>query len=69
MQQPLLNSDDVAKILHVSRSFAYLLMKRGDIPAVRVGTAVRVRPEDLERYINNNAMQGDIPVQSLSDGD
>jgi len=69
MQQPLLKSDEVAKILHVSRSFAYLLMKRGDIPVVRVGTAVRVRPEDLERYINNNAMQGDIPVQSLSDGD
>ena len=69
MQQPLLKSDEVAKTLHVSRSFAYLLMKRGDIPAVRVGTAVRVRPEDLERYINNNAMQGDIPVQSLSDGD
>ena len=69
MQQPLLKSDEVAKILHVSRSFAYLLMKRGDIPVVRVGTAVRVRPEDLERFINNNAMQGDIPVQSLSDGD
>jgi len=69
MQQPLLKSDEVAKTLHVSRSFAYLLMKRGDIPVVRVGTAVRVRPEDLERYINNNAMQGDIPVQSLSDGD
>ena len=69
MQQPLLKSDEVAKILHVSRSFAYLLMKRGDLPIVRVGNAVRVRPEDLERYINNNAMQGDIPVQSFSDGD
>ena len=69
MQQPLLKSDEVAKTLHVSRSFAYLLMKRGDLPIVRVGNAVRVRPEDLERYINNIAMQGDIPVQSLSDGD
>ena len=55
MQQPLLTSDEVAKMLKVSRSYAYLMMKRGDLPIVHVGTVIRVRPKDLERYINDNA--------------
>ncbi len=49
----LLKSDEVAEKLCVSRSFAYQLMKRGDINTVRIGKTVRVRPEDLEEYINN----------------
>jgi putative molybdopterin biosynthesis protein len=54
MEERLLKSDDVAEILHISRSMAYLLMKRGDLPSVRIGSSVRVRPEDLEEYINKN---------------
>ena len=69
MQQPLLTSDEVAQILKVSRSHAYLLMKRGDFPVVHVGSLMRVRPEDLERYIHNNATQGDLAIRSLGDGD
>ena len=68
-QQQLLKSEEVAKILHVSRSFVYLLMKRGDIPAVHVGSAVRVRPEDLERYINSNATRWDTVSQSFYERD
>jgi putative molybdopterin biosynthesis protein len=55
MEERLLKSEEVAEVLHVSRSFAYLLMKRGDIPTVRIGTAVRVRPQDLEEYISKRA--------------
>ena len=69
MQQQLLKSEEVAKILHVSRSFAYLLMKRGDIPTVHVGNAVRVRPEDLERYINDNATGSYTVAQSFFERD
>ena len=57
MEGHLLKSDEVAKFLQVSRSFAYLLMKRGDIPTVRIGNAVRVRPEDLQRYIEIKTVQ------------
>jgi len=42
-------------VLKVSRSSAYLMMKRGDLPIAHVGTVIRVRPEDLERYIHDNA--------------
>jgi predicted DNA-binding transcriptional regulator AlpA len=50
----LLKSDDVAHILNISRSMAYLLMERGDIPTVHISRAVRVRPKDLEQYIQAN---------------
>lgn len=59
MEEQLLKSEEVARILHVSRSFAYLLMKRGDIPTVRIGSAVRVRPEDLDQYIQRSASRNE----------
>ena len=62
MEEQLLKSEEVAHILHVSRSFAYLLMKRGDIPTVRIGTAVRVRTEDLQQYISEKASQNGTAV-------
>ena len=57
MEIRLLKSDEVAEILQISRSMAYALMQRGDIPVVRIGTSVRVRPEDLEKYIRDNVAQ------------
>src|SRR6202142_4781140 len=45
MQQPLLTSAEVAKILRVSRCSAYVIMKRGELPVVHVGNVVRVRPK------------------------
>jgi excisionase family DNA binding protein len=60
MEIRLLKSDEVAQILQISRSMAYALMKRGDIPTVRIGTSVRVRPEDLEKYIHDNVAQNNL---------
>ena len=50
----LLNAEDVAEKLQVSLSFAYALMSRGEIPTVRLGRAVRVRPQDLDEYIESS---------------
>ena len=47
----LLKAADVAQRLNICRSMAYLLMKTNAIPTVRIGNAVRVRPSDLEAYI------------------
>jgi excisionase family DNA binding protein len=47
----LLKAKEVAEILQVSRSMAYRMMQRGEIPTVRVGSAVRVRGSDLEEFI------------------
>ena len=58
----LLKSDEVAEILQVSKAHAYVLMKRGEIPTVRIGKIVRVRLEDLERYITEKATQNENPL-------
>lgn len=50
----LLRPSDVTKRLNISTSFAYRLMQFGDIPAVRIRGACRVRPQDLEEYIERS---------------
>jgi excisionase family DNA binding protein len=52
--EKLLKGSDVAILLNVSRSFAYLLMQSGHIPTVRLGRSIRVRPQDLVDYIEEN---------------
>jgi len=54
----LLNSKQVAQRLGVSKSFAYALMRRGELPVVRMGKAVRVRPQDLDAFIKASVVQG-----------
>jgi len=57
MEERLLKPAEIAEILQVSRALAYSLLKRGEIPAVRIGSVVRVRRIDLEQYINEKAHQ------------
>ena len=52
-ERRLLKAEDIASILNISLGFAYQLMKRGDVPTVRLGRAVRVRPSDLEEYLQS----------------
>ena len=56
----LLSPNDIAKILRISRSFAYHLLQKGAIPVVRLGKSVRVRPKDLEVFILSNI----VPVNN-----
>ena len=57
MEERLLKPAEIAEILQVSRALAYSLLQRGEIPAIRIGTVVRVRRIDLEQYINEKAHQ------------
>ncbi len=50
----LLRATEVARILNVSRAFAYRLMQQGKIRTVVIARAVRVRPVDLQEFINQN---------------
>jgi len=47
----LLKATEVAQILNISRSLAYRLMQKGDIPTVRINRSVRVLSDDLHDYI------------------
>jgi excisionase family DNA binding protein len=50
----LLRREEVARRLNVSRSKAQSLMQSGALPVVRMGGCVRVRPYDLEAFIERS---------------
>jgi excisionase family DNA binding protein len=50
----LLRAEEVAKYLRISKSTAYHLMQIREIPVVQIGKAVRVREEDLEKYVQDS---------------
>ncbi len=50
----LLKAAEVAKTLNISRALAYQMMRRGEIRTVSIRTAVRVRPEDLQAFIQSS---------------
>ncbi len=50
----LMKAKEVAKILNLSKAMTYRLMQIGEIRTVRIGKARRVRPIDLQSYINDN---------------
>ena len=56
MNQPqkLLKAVEVSDILSISRAFAYQLMKQGKIRTIAIGSARRVRPEDLQEFISES---------------
>lgn len=60
MNDYLLKAKEVAERLNISRSQAFALMRNGDIPTVRFGKLTRVRPEDLELFIQKNLINHDI---------
>ncbi|MED4604141.1 helix-turn-helix transcriptional regulator [Paenibacillus validus] len=43
-------TEDIAKILKISKLTVYDLIKKGELPAYRVGRQMRVDADDLERY-------------------
>jgi excisionase family DNA binding protein len=51
----LLTIDQVARQLNVGRTFAWELTASGRLPTVRLGRLVRIRPEDLRRYVDGLA--------------
>ena len=53
-QDQLLTLQQVADRLQVSLSTIRRMVDRGDLPFVKVGRNIRVRPEDLEAYIAAN---------------
>lgn len=54
----LLKVSDVARMTQVSPSQVYTMIQEGMLPAVRFGTALRVRPEDLQKFIDSNITLG-----------
>ena len=50
-QPMLLRAEEVAKLLSLGRSTIFQMLARGELPAVRVGRAVRIPRSALEEWI------------------
>ena len=55
----LLTPVEVAKILMVSRAYAYELIRKGEIRHIKIGRLRRVRRCDLDKYLETHI----IPFQ------
>jgi excisionase family DNA binding protein len=52
--EKLLKASQIADILGISRSKAYAMMRRREIPTIVLGKNVRVNRRDLEAFISQN---------------
>jgi excisionase family DNA binding protein len=52
----LLTVAEVANVIRVSRMTVYRLIRRGQLKAIRVGRNYRVREEDLNDYLEAQAV-------------
>lgn len=55
----LLNAADLARILKISKSKAYALIRNGEIATVRMGDLVRVTEEALNDFIARRTIKAE----------
>lgn len=68
MAEPIsYTTEEIAKLLKVSKLTVYELIKKGELPSYRVGKQIRVDSTDLEAYKQNarNEMNPGINVESV----
>ena len=51
MTVPLLTPEKTAETLGISISMFYKIARQGLIPVVRIGTSIRILPDDLDQFI------------------
>lgn len=69
MSERLLTAGEVAETLRVSTMTVYRLIRRGELPAVRVGRNYRVRVSDLDRYLEQQAVDPvSVDLDQLEEG-
>jgi excisionase family DNA binding protein len=56
MDREMLRVDEVAALLKFGRTKVYQLVADGDLPAVRIGKALRISAESLRDWIREQAV-------------
>jgi len=68
MTDRLLTAGEVADQLRVSTMTIYRLIRRGELPAVRVGRNYRVRASDLDTYLEAQVVDpATVDLEDLGD--
>ena len=62
----LLSIPEVCKALGIGKSWTYRRIKSGEIPSVKLGRSVKIKREDLERYLESHRYRptGEPPPDS-----
>jgi excisionase family DNA binding protein len=69
MSVTLLTAAEVAEQLRVSTMTVYRLIRRGELPAVRVGRNYRVRAADLDTYLAAQVVDPtSVDLDAIEDG-
>ena len=58
MDAPLLTVLQVANLLNIGRTLIYKLIEQGELPSVKIGKTRRLRPKDVDAYIDRNTTGG-----------
>ena len=66
MGQDLLTAQEAADLLKVKKATVYEMVKRGQIPAVKIGKQVRIARGDLERMLTPPGQSAAPGGQELS---
>lgn len=64
MDNSLLTPQDVADILKIKKSTVYEMIKRGSLPAKKMGKQLRILPESIQQYLSME-QHTDAPVPDL----
>ena len=57
-EEALLTPEELAHYLNCSRTFAYLILGRGEIPSLKLGKLRRIRRQDADLYIEQKMSGG-----------
>ena len=60
-EQNLLTAQEAADLLKVKKATVYEMVKRGEIPAVKIGKQVRIAQEALEQKLRPGAGRQEVP--------
>lgn len=51
MMESLMTAHQVAELLHLNIYVVYALVRRSEIPAIRIHRTLRFRPEDVRAWV------------------
>lgn len=54
MDTNFLTAVEIARILKISKALAYRLISQGKIPSIRFGKTVRVKTDDLQKFVEDS---------------
>lgn len=62
----LLNINEVASALRISKMTVYRLVRDGRLPAVRIGNSLRVHRADLDTYLHDSFLPPSVSGEERS---